>query len=496
MENKRKYITKSGFMKGTQCELAFYNWWNKIGETHSKGTEVRMEEGTEIGILAQGLCPGGVDLNLLNLPPWEMAAKTISILGSAVPIYEATFLTSSKPNLMCKVDILVPDKKGWKIWEVKATTSVKEEHILDLAFQAFVAKQCGIKITEIALVHLNKEYLRSGALNIRKLFIVEDVTTDVLSVMAGIKLQIDQMYINGTLQQALIKKIGAHCNAPYPCGYQDICWSNFPERDSILTIPRFGKKSIEYFDAGLYLLSDIDPEILTEKQLLVWESHIQKTIIKEKKLIRSFLKASSYPQYFLDFETISPAAPIWDNTRPYQQIPFQYSLHIIRKPNGEPEHHEFLDDASGADPRPALCEKLIQDLGNTGTIWTFNQSFESSRIQELAAAFPEHAFKLENIINRLNDLIIPFRNLWYYNPEMQGSSSIKKVLPVLVPELSYENLTIGDGASAMEIFLQLIKKDPEILKDKEEIMRNLLAYCKMDTWAMVKIREKLLTETQ
>ncbi|MBK7568908.1 MAG: DUF2779 domain-containing protein [Bacteroidetes bacterium] len=485
-------ITKSGYMKGLQCELAFYNWWNKIEESISESAEGRMNDGTEVGKLAQKLAPGGVDLDTLDLPIWTLAEKTKVLLESALPIYEATFITDIQPKLLCKVDILVPDKRGWQIWEVKATNSVKPEHIQDLAFQTFVLERCGIKITKIALVHLNKEYIRIGPLNIQKLFVVEDVIEEVRAVMVSIEEKLNQMYTNGMLSQAPHKNIGAHCNAPYACGYQDICWKTFPEKDNIYTIPRLGKKGDYYFDSGIYHLEDLDPNILTEKQRSVWDAHINKTIINNKEEIISFLNDSNYPQYFLDFETINPAIPIWDNTKPYQQIPFQYSLHIIRKPNAEPEHLEFLDDASGADPRPSLSYKLIQDLGNSGTIWTFNQSFESGRINELSILFPEYKKELGNILNRINDLITPFRNLWYYDPAMQGSSSIKKVLPVLVPELNYENLEIGDGATAMDMFLRLVKGDSELILKKEEIMFNLREYCKLDTWAMVKIRENLL----
>lgn len=487
MKNTRTYITKTGFMKGEQCELAFFNWWNRIEETYSTAAQGRMDEGTEVGLLAHQLAPGGTDLNGLDLPPWEMAIITAELMLLGQPIYEATFITDTNPKLMCKVDVLVPDKKGWQIWEVKATNSVKEEHIKDLAFQTYVLENCGVEVTKSALVHLNKEYVRSGPLNIQELFLVEDISIDVRDAMEGLESTIEETYKNGTLPQAPQKQIGAHCNSPYTCGYHAICWKNFPEQNTIYTIPRLGSKGDFYLSAGLFDLSDIDPTILTEKQLQVWEAHMNNTIIHDKEAIASFLSDKAYPYYFLDFETIMPAIPIWDNTTPYAQIPFQYSLHIIRTPGAVPEHYEFLDDASGVDPRTALCKKMISDLGKSGTIWTYNQSFESARIKELAILFPEYSKALENILERLSDLITPFRSHWYYHPDMQGSNSIKDVLPVLAPELSYENLEIGNGGEAMDTFLRLIKGDAEMLAKKADIITNLLAYCKMDTWAMVKI---------
>lgn len=491
MKNTRTYITKTGFMKGEQCELAFFNWWNRIDETYSAAAQGRMDEGTEVGILAQQLAPGGTDLNGLDLPPWEMAALTAELMHQDRPIYEATFITNTKPKLMCKVDILVPDKNGWQIWEVKATNSVKEEHVKDLAFQTYVLENCGVTVTKSALVHLNKNYVRSGELNIQELFLVEDISSETRAAMVDLESSIKGAYRQGTLPKAPIKKIGSHCDSPYTCAYHSICWKNFPEENSIFTIPRLGNRGDDYLNAGLFHLSDLDPDTLSEKQFQIWEAHIHNTIIHDTESINTFFSDKTYPYYFLDFETIMPAIPIWDNTKPYSQVPFQYSLHVVQTPGAKTEHFEFLDNASGIDPRLALCRQLVAEVGTKGTIWTYNQSFEEGRINELAILFPEFKPALEKITTRLADLITPFRNQWYYHPDMQGSNSIKAVLPVLAPELSYDTLAIGNGGEAMDTFLRLIKGDAELLEKKEEIMRNLLAYCKMDTWAMVRILDFL-----
>ena len=491
MNTKRTYITKTGYMKGDQCELAFFNWWNKVEEEYSDAAMGRMEEGNEVGILAQQLAPGGTDLNGLDMPLPKMAVHTQALMTLALPIYEATFITSAEPKLMCKVDILVPDKKGWQIWEVKATSQVKENHIKDLAFQTYVLEMCGVNVTRSSLVHLNKDYIRNGELIIKDLFLVEDITKQVRAALPEIANAIPEMFQKGQLPEAPQKNIGAHCSSPYTCSYQHICWKSFPEQNNIYTIPRLGNKAEDYLNNGLFQLSDIDPNILSEKQRLIYDAHINNAIIHDKETIAAFLDEKTYPHYFLDFETIMPAIPIWNDTKPYAQVPFQYSLHIIRNPGDEPEHFEYLDEASGNDPRPGLCDKLITDLGKSGTIWTYNKSFESARIKELIILFPKFEKELQNILDRMDDLLTPFRNLWYYHPDMQGSSSIKNVLPVLAPGLTYEGMEIGNGGEAMDIFLRLIKGDEELLLKKERIMNDLLEYCKMDTWAMVKVLEGL-----
>lgn len=490
----RVYLTKSGFNRGLQCPLAFHNWWNRVPEEYGEAAQARMDEGTEVGILAQQLAPGGFNMNELDLPPWELAARTIPLLQKRRPIYEATFVANSKPKWMCKVDILVPDDKGWQIWEVKATNSVKEEHIPDLAFQTFVLEQCGLHITQTALVHLKRDYRRNGAIDVHQLFAVKNVQEEVRNRMAKLGDELHNMYVIGNKKKAPLVPIGPQCNTPYACAYQYICWKDFPERDSIFAIPRFGAKAAYYLEKGLYTLADIDPDDLSEKQYAVWDAHMHNKTVLDKKAIHAFFKEHRYPYYFLDFETIMPAIPIWDNTGPYMQVPFQYSIHILEKEGAALQHLDFLDSATGADPRPALIEKLISDLGTQGSIWTYNMSFEKKRIEELARAFPRFAKPLYAIYDRIADLMTPFSNQWYYHPDMQGSNSIKRVLPVLVPGLSYDVLDIHDGSMAMDAFLRLVKRDPDVVEQKEQTLNNLKAYCALDTLAMVRILEALLKE--
>jgi hypothetical protein len=186
---------------------------------------------------------------------------------------------------------------------------------------------------------------------------------------------------------------------------------------------------------------------------------------------------------------MATAVPIFDNTRPYQQFVFQYSLHVQDKPNGELKHYEYLAQADGTDPRIGFVEQLIKDCGTTGDVIVYNAGFERGKLNDLIEVFPQYHKQLQAIIDRIVDLMIPFRERWYYLPEMRGSYSIKQVLPALVPELSYKDLEISEGGTASNTFAEMVMGS--FWGDIQKTRNDLLEYCKLDTYAMVKILEKL-----
>jgi len=207
-----------------------------------------------------------------------------------------------------------------------------------------------------------------------------------------------------------------------------------------------------------------------------------------KEAIANFLSDLNYPLFFMDFETFQPAIPLFDNSKPYQQIPFQYSIHIKEKNDGELKHFEFLAEP-GEDTRVKFIEGLLKDIERKGDVIVYNKAFEITRLKEIARDFPEYSEEIEKLILRIKDLMIPFQRKYYYAPEMKGSYSIKAVLPSLVPELSYDELKIKEGGLASITFESLqTETDMIIIVETSE---QLLEYCKMDTLAMVKILEKL-----
>ena len=285
--------------------------------------------------------------------------------------------------------------------------------------------------------------------------------------------------------------IGNHCSDPYDCDFRGTCWKHIPDY-SVFNITRLNKdKKFDLYNQGVITLDDIDlnQTDLNSNQVLQVQSEINGTSHIDKEKIRNFTNELNYPLYFLDFETIGPAVPKYNGSRPYQQLVFQYSLHIQETSISELVHREYLADPS-QDPRIGFIEQLIQDCGTSGDILVYNIGFERGKINDLIEVFPEHSNELNGIVNRLKDLMIPFQQKWYYTPEMRGSYSIKSVLPALVPELSYSGLEIKEGCTASNTFLSMI--NATFKGDIEETRKQLLEYCKLDTFAMVKILDKLL----
>ena len=246
------------------------------------------------------------------------------------------------------------------------------------------------------------------------------------------------------------------------------------------------------YNNGIITFEQIDLEYndLNPNQLLQVTSELNGETYIDKANMVQFLSGLTYPLYYLDFETINPAVPIYDKSRPYQQLVFEYSLHVQKKPGGDLKHYEYLaKGVPNIDPRIGFVKQLIEECGSSGDVIVYNISFERGKLQDAIIQFPEYTDQLNNIINRLKDLMIPFQQKWVYTPEMKGSYSIKYVLPALVPELSYDNLAIKEGGTASLTFFQMV--NGEFNGDIAKTRKDLLEYCELDTYAMVKILEKL-----
>jgi len=449
-------------------------------------------QGHEVGRLAQQLFPGGIDAGIHVPERYQLSIKmTSELIQNGAPVtYEAGF---SVDDLHCFIDILVRDGNQWKAYEVKSSTQVKPVNLLDAAFQFHVMTMSGLKISDISLVVLNTAYERNGEIDIHRLFRIESVYQQVLKLQDQVKQNIEDFFF--TLQAPLepVIEIGPHCSDPYDCDFHGYCWKHIPGY-SIFNISRLSAdKKWELYKKGILKFEDIPPEFkLNNSQWqqvmaeLKGETHINKAAV------RRFLDDLEYPLYFLDFESFQPPVPLFDHSRPYQQIVFQYSLHVMGSKDAVLKHRSFLAEANGQDPRIPFIKQLIEDIGKNGDILVFNRAFEAGRLKEIASAFPNFQFPVSSFINRLKDLMLIFQNRHYYLPEMKGSYSIKQVLPALVPGFSYENLAIADGGSASHAFMSLQgETDPEKIRETRE---NLLEYCKLDTLAMVEIL-KVLNKT-
>lgn len=483
-------LSKSSFIRGIQCEkhLYLYKYHYDEMDELSEMQKAIFKRGTDVGKLAQQLFPGGIDLSPESHTDYDEAIiKTKESLKSGKKIiYEAAFQFE---EVLSVADILVNNRTGLKIFEVKSSTSVNDVYLMDAALQYWVISNLGYRIKDFSIVYINNQYVRMGDLDLRQLFIIESVLKKILPLQNWVEENIKR------LKKVLLKRkipkidIGEHCYSPYMCGFFNYCRKHIPENSVFDLSGVHLSTKYEMYRNGIISLGEITDEINLPRG-----AQIQVDVFKNgKKLIdadaiKSFLSEINYPLYFMDFETFQPAIPMFDNSRPYMQIPFQYSLHFKRNKNSSLEHFEFLAEAKG-DPRIPFIENLINVIDSKGDILVYNKSFEITRLKEIAEAFPEYKKQIENIIGRIKDLIIPFQKKYYYTNDMKGSYSIKYVLPALVPELNYDNLTIKEGGLASLTFESLYGEcNDELIKEKRN---QLLEYCKLDTFAMVKILEKL-----
>ena len=475
-------ISKSDYVLGVKCPNAL--WFKKYRrDLQPEMNQAVLDRGTEIGILAQNKFPGGV---LITAKPWEYDAisQTQDAIANGAPyIYEATLGT--KTGEYCAVDILRNNNDGtWDIIEVKSTTSPKDYHIIDASFQRYVFTQCGIKIRNCFILTLNPEYSRHGALDIDALFAMHDVTEE-LQDLDAVRADVARIraILDGPELGIAISK--AKCNRFYECGYKCHCWRNVPEY-SVFDAFKGGTADEIYAEYGADLHNVPAERWKQQVHQGDIEAFLDNIDVINRDVLREFMGRLKWPLYYLDYESIMPAVPMFDNSRPYQQICFQFSLHVQRTPGGELEHYEYLHQESGTDPRPGLIKKLIETIGDSGSVIVYNQSFEQGRNSEMARDFPEYADKLNAINARVVDLWIPFRERGLYRPCQNGSASIKQTLPAFVPEMSYANLGIHNGTEASDKFMAFMT-GKQTAEETKEMMSNLHEYCGQDTMAMVRL---------
>lgn len=490
------YLSKSKYCLLAQCpKLLWLETYHKELKTEDAARDARMVSGSEVGDLAMGLFGDFTEVTVLRDDGWPDVAAMIErtkqcITDGVENICEAAF---SYEGLYCAVDILRKEKGGYAIYEVKSSTHAQEQYATDIAYQKYVLEHCGVKVTGTYLVHIDSTYVRGGELDIHQLFAIEDLSEWVSLEYPLVPSLLKQAEKVLSCQEEPVRDIGEHCDVPYHCAYWEYCSRHLP-KPSVFNLYKLSKKKkLEYYRRGMVSYADLLAEPrLNDKQLRQIQFELSDCgTYADQESIRDFLNTLSYPIYFLDFETMQLVIPEFPGTRPYQQIPFQYSLHYIEKPDGELKHKEFLAE-SGADPRRAIAESLCRDIPMFACVTAYNKSFECSRIKELADDFPDLSLHLMNIQSNIRDLLVPFQSGYYYNRAMGGSFSIKSVLPALYPdnpELDYHNLEdVHNGGEAMAIFPKIKDMPPE---EAAEARNNLLAYCKLDTYAMVRVWEAL-----
>lgn len=484
-------MSKSKYCRAIQCEKMLWLEENRPDLIGQKD-ESRMKTGQKVGETAKGIfgdytdIPYGADLT-------ERVFMTQKALkDGAEVITEASFLFDDN---FCSVDILKNLSGGVEIYEVKSSTEIKDVYLDDISYQYFVLSNCGLNVKGAAIIYISNEYVRGENLELDKLFRIEDVTGIVREKQEEIRQNIDMtrdfMENHGPLREPS-SEIGMHCFNPYECEFWDYCTRDLPKPNVFDIHGMWKSKKIEKYHEGKVSFEDLKNEKLNWKYLEQIDFELNDREAKiNRQAICDILDTLKYPLYFIDYETCQYAIPEFVGTKPYQQIPFQYSLHIIRYEGGPLEHREFLAKVGDVNMIRTFAESLIHDMPDDGSVIVYNRGFESSRNREIGEMYPDLKGEMERINSNIVDLMVPFKNRDYYTRQMQGSYSIKYVLPALYPddaELDYHNLpVVHNGGEASDAFLNLKDKTSE---ERSKIRDGLLEYCKLDTLAMVKLWEK------
>ena len=480
-------LSKSKYCNGIQCMKML--WLNKNKKEEKKElNESVLETGNFVHEVAKYLFGEHINIEF-NENLNEMISNTYLTIESYknIVITEASFNFN---NNFCSVDILKKENNNYELYEIKSSTETKDIYIKDISYQYYVLNNLKLKVNKCYLVHLNSDYVRIGNLNLDELFIKNDVTKEVLSLQDEVKENINK--INNYIEQEKEPNdlIGLHCVNPYDCPYFDYCTRNI-EKPNIFDIRLMSNKTkFDLYNKSIYKYVDLLKEDINDKykQQIEFELYNKEPYINKEK-IKSFLNTLDKTIYFLDFETYQQPIPLFDYVKPYMQIPFQYSLHIME--NDELKHREFLGDGIN-DPRRELALSLVKDIPINSCTVAYNMMFEKMVIKNLSELFPDLSEHLMNIHDNMKDLMIPFKNRDYYCKDMKGSYSIKYVLPALFPNdpsLDYHNLDmVHNGSEAMNSYSNMSSLDEE---SRNKLRYNMLKYCELDTYAMVKIYEKL-----
>ena len=477
------HLTKSRLAEFEQCEKRFWLALHRP-ELAAPAEPGIFEVGNAVGGIARANLAG---VMVEEREPAAAIARTQELLAARDPlaIFEGAFLHD---GVFVRVDVLSPVEDGWLLAEVKSSSSVKSYQITDLATQAWAAVGAGLPLKSAVLRLIDTTFIYPGEgdySGLLKDVAVEAKLSPEIEAREGVVRAAEAVAVGGEPQKA----VGSHCSDPFECPFAGHCWEGLPEPPEFpvdLLPGRAGKATAaKLLSAGVFDLRDAPASTFTAaNERRIYEASCSGVAYHDQGSLAAAAAAWAFPRYFLDFETVGPAIPIWAGTRPYQAIPFQFSCHI-QAADGGLEHHGFLDQ-SGADPRRSCAEALLQVLGTSGAIVTYNLPTERAAISGLADLFPDLRGPLLACVDRLVDAL-PLVREHYYHPQMKGSYSIKAVLPAAVPHLSYDDLDeVRDGQAAGRAYLEAVAAEtgPE---RREGLYAKLWAYCRLDTLAMVEL---------
>ena len=483
-------ISKSRFVAGCQClkRLYFQVQQPELAAEPDAASEAIIEQGREVGLLARQMFPGGVEVRSEGGLDQAIRATREIIGNRDVPaIFEGTF---EHNGVLVRVDVLHRRKdERWRLIEVKSTTEVKDHHLEDVAIQHRVVTRSGVDLAASCLAHVSRDYVyEGGPIDASRFFRIRNLTRQVESLQPELTVQLRSEFRVLAMPEAPNIPAGRHCSNPFTCEFFDHCNPPIPE-DHILRLPRIHASTVAKLVAlGVQSIHDIPEDYPLTGRLRRACASVQMGEPWYSPEIGEELRKLKYPLYFADFETVNPALPRFSGMRAYDQIPFQWSVHVQRQPGAAPEHFEFLA-TDRSDPRPSFVSALCDSLGERGSIVVYSQQFESQRLLDLASWLPEFSGRINKIQRRLWDLL-PIVRDHVYHPAFAGSYSLKSVLPALVPEMSYAGMEVSDGKAAGIAWESVIGSDCEEA-EREKKRKALQEYCCQDTLGMVKLMELL-----
>ena len=502
------FISKSKYISGLQCHKLLWFYYNAKDQipAFDAQTQAIFDQGHLVGELARKLYPGGIEVAGDAKDFGRILELSKEALTHRKPLFEAAFKSGMKasfnraqplrkdafyPEAFARADILNPvGKSDWEIIEVKSSTEVKEVNLHDLALQRYAYEGAGLSISKCLILHINNKYVRKGEIDPKKLFTKTDVTDEVRELLKSVPANLQTMVNVIRQKSSPVVEISPHCSDPYGCPMQEVCWKFLPENNPLTLYYLKKDKAFELIHDGHLDIRKLpgsvnlsDRQDIQVKALRNGKKHIDKVGLRE------FLEKLEYPLYYLDFETFGTAIPLYDEVRPYEQIPFQFSLHIVESEGKKPHHESFLADGK-SDPRPEILRRLKKLLGQKGSIVAYNAPFEKDKLKKASAIFKEYAKWYQSIESRFVDLLAPFKSFYYYHPDQCGSASIKAVLPALTGK-SYEDLEIAKGGTASLEYLRVTYGDVDE-KERQKVRNQLEKYCAQDTEGMILMVDELV----
>ena len=490
------HLSKTRYTAGLQCPKRLWLTCHarKLATAPDEALQAIFEQGTEVGLVAHKLFPGGVHV---REKPWEHARaveRTRELMQSsdAPAIFEAAF---EAQNVRIRVDVLERlSGGGWGLREVKSSTQVKDIHLDDVAVQHFVLESSGVRVPSVELLHINRDYVRrEGGIDWPAFFVRADLAAESAGRLGEVARTLERFQsVLGESEGPSISP-GHHCSRPYACEFWDHCTREKPS-DWVFHLPYLSSDRFQSLQArGVDRIGEVPHDFsLSAAQARICEVHRSGQPYRSPALA-SVLEDFGPPAFYLDFEAMNPAIPIYPGTRPYQMIPFQWSVHHVQ-PDGEVAHHEFLADGR-SDPRRPLAEALIQVLSGSPHPVVVYSRFEGTQLRGLAEAFPDLADSLLAIEQRLRDLLPVVRENMY-DAAFRGSFSLKAVAPALAPEVTYDDLDAIAAGSAAATAMIRIARDEVSGPEEARLRRALLAYCQRDTLALLEVQRSLRVDTQ